>query len=341
MTVYYNEFDPNAADWLENLILSGDLPDGVVDRRSIVDVEASDLRGFNACHFFAGIGGWPLALRMAGFPDDFRVWTGSPPCQPFSNAGKQAGRSDPRHLAPTWCRLVKECSPAVIFGEQVKNAIQKHWLDDLYDQLEMAGYAVGSAVLPGGVIGAPHQRDRIFFGAHRLDVPDSDVEDWGSFVGELGQTDGGAIENWPEVTKPWEPWRATDNVLRSLADANGIRLEGIGADCHPRGREGQDVGPDGVRGRTGIQGHDVPHYMPWAVTDWVCGGDGKWRAIEPGLMPMVDGFSGVVGQGKSEILRLARRNKDLRLKGYGNAIIPALAAEYIRAFILAIGDSRM
>lgn len=341
MTVYYNEFDNDVADGLESLILAGEIPDGVVDRRSIVDVEPSDLKDFNAWHFFAGIGGWPLALRMAGFPDEFRVWTGSPPCQPFSIAGKQKGKSDPRHLAPKWLQLVAECQPRILFGEQVKDAIQKHWLDDLYDKLEMEGYAVGSAVLPGCVVGAPHKRDRILFGAHRLDVPDSVVEHWCEVAGGFGTAPGSAIADWPEVTVPWEPGGAVASVLRGMADANGIRLEGVGSDRHPGRREGQDVGPHGVRSGTRLPGDNATHHMPWGVVDWVCGGDGKWRPIEPGLMPVVNGISNIVGSGESEVLRLARRNKTVRLKGYGNAIIPSLAAEFIRAFTLAIGDSRL
>lgn len=55
---YYNEFDPFAAQWLRNLIEAGLIPQGDVDDRSIVDVRRSDLRGYEQCHFFAGIGGW-------------------------------------------------------------------------------------------------------------------------------------------------------------------------------------------------------------------------------------------------------------------------------------------
>ncbi|HEY0662216.1 MAG TPA: hypothetical protein VGD21_12955, partial [Lysobacter sp.] len=91
MTVYYNEHEKNAATWLRNLIDAGHLAPGVVDERSIEDVRPSDLDGFTQCHFFAGIGGWPLALRLAGWPDARSVWTGSCPCQPFSAPGKGGG----------------------------------------------------------------------------------------------------------------------------------------------------------------------------------------------------------------------------------------------------------
>ena len=77
MTAYYNEIDDYAADWLDNLIAGGHIAPGVVDRRSIEDVQPDDLRGFTQCHFFAGIGVWSYALRLAGWPDGRPVWTGS------------------------------------------------------------------------------------------------------------------------------------------------------------------------------------------------------------------------------------------------------------------------
>ena len=80
MAVYYNDADPAACAWLRELIAVGLLPAGEVDERSILDVEPADLRGFAQCHFFAGIGGWPYALRLAGVAEDLSVWTGSPPC---------------------------------------------------------------------------------------------------------------------------------------------------------------------------------------------------------------------------------------------------------------------
>src|SRR3990167_3813886 len=73
MTAYYNEIDPYAAQWLRNLIKAGHIAPGDVDERSIVDVRADDLRGYTQCHFFAGIGVWSHALRLAGWPDELAV----------------------------------------------------------------------------------------------------------------------------------------------------------------------------------------------------------------------------------------------------------------------------
>lgn len=160
---YYNEIDPFAAQWLRNLILAGQIAPGDVDERSISDVRPSDLVGYNQCHFFAGIGGWSLALRLAGWPDARAVWTGSCPCQPFSTAGRGTGVTDERHLWPHWFHLIRVCQPPVIFGEQVADAIRYGWLDLVQDDLEGEGYAFAAVGVPAAGVGARHIRQRLWF----------------------------------------------------------------------------------------------------------------------------------------------------------------------------------
>ena len=120
MPAYYNEIDLYAAQWLRNLISAGHIAPGDVDERSIEEVAADDLTGYDQCHFFAGIGGWAYALRLAGWPDDRSVWTGSCPCQPLSCAGQQQGPADARHLWPAFFRLIAECGPPVVAGEETR-----------------------------------------------------------------------------------------------------------------------------------------------------------------------------------------------------------------------------
>ena len=119
MTAYYNEHDPKKAAWLRELIAQDVVADGEVDERSIDEIVPTELSGYTQCHFFAGIGVWSYALRLAGWPDDRPVWTGSCPCQSFSAAGQGKGFADERHLWPAWFHIISQCKPDRIFGEQV------------------------------------------------------------------------------------------------------------------------------------------------------------------------------------------------------------------------------
>jgi len=56
----------------------------------------------------------------------------------------------------------------------------------------------------------------------------------------------------------------------------------------------------------------------WRDADWLYCRDGKWRPVEPGTFPLVDGTAARVG----------------RLRGYGNAINAEVATAFIEAFIL-------
>jgi DNA (cytosine-5)-methyltransferase 1 len=162
VTAYYNEIDPYAAQWLRNLIDAGHIARGDVDERSIVDVRPDDLRGYVQCHFFAGIGGWSYALRLAGWPDDRPVWTGSCPCQALSSSAR--GRNVEADRWPDWLPLIAASRPRAIFGEQV--AHKGAWLDRVCDDLGPLDYEVGAAVLPAVSVGKDHARPRIYFVGH-------------------------------------------------------------------------------------------------------------------------------------------------------------------------------
>lgn len=166
MAAYYNEFDPKAAAWLRELIKAGLIAPGDVDERSITEVSPSDLTPYAQCHFFAGIGGWSYALRLAGVPDSRPVWTGSCPCQPHSGAAsdRKLGFSDPRDLWPCWYNLICQCGPDVTFGEQVDDSAA--WIDRMHADMEAAGYAVGALDLPACAADAPQERMRTFFVAY-------------------------------------------------------------------------------------------------------------------------------------------------------------------------------
>ena len=168
---FYNEWDPYAASWLRQLVEDGHIPPGEVDERDINTIDPDELIRYTQCHFFAGIGGWVYALRLANWGDR-RVWTGSCPCQPFSVAGNKKGASDKeRNLWPVWFNLIKVVRPDTVFGEQVASAVGEkyQWLDAVSHDLEDEGYRIGSGILPACSVKAPHIRQRLWFVADTND----------------------------------------------------------------------------------------------------------------------------------------------------------------------------
>jgi DNA (cytosine-5)-methyltransferase 1 len=312
MTAYYNEIDPYAAQWLRNLIAAGHIASGDVDERSIVDVRPDDLRGYTQCHFFAGIGGWSYALRLAGVPDDRPVWTGSCPCQPFSTAGKQRGSADERHLWPAFFNLIRECRPATVFGEQVAGSAGYAWWDHVAADLEDAGYAAAAADLGAHSVGAPHIRQRLYWMAHAdragslLGECDGEPQEPGQPASQGNDPDGrGEVRGVGDADKQRHDrgWALLTGIAKPANDGNVGDADNAGLEGRrnkPRKRASQQL--------AGASG-------PWDDIVWLSCSDGKARPTQSGLFPLADGIPGRVG----------------RLRAYGNAIVPQVAAAFVTA----------
>lgn len=335
---YYNDIDPFCCEWLRSLVAAGEIPKGCVDDRSIADVRPEDLREFTQCHFFAGVGGWPLALRIAGWPADEPVWTGSCPCQPFSAAGKRRGARDERHLWPEFFRLIREGRPPALYGEQVAtsevvgsqqeaaflvavqdgdyaraNKLAKRlaqsksfhwparWIDGVQADLASAGYAFGFTVLGAHSVGAPHIRQRVYWMAK------SDCRGRGprraACEGQFGKS----------------------TLIRTSSDGGLVQSDG--------------TGPQPGRATAETAGHRCAA-EPASWSDFVLVGcaDGKCRRVsaQSGDEPLAHGLPRKLVPelaGLRGLVKDARRNRVGRLRGYGNAIVPQVAAEVIRAYL--------
>ena len=223
---YYNEFEPGAVHVLRHLIKIGVLLDGDVDTRSIEDVQPEDLRGYTQHHFFAGGGIWQLAARLAGWPDERPLWTGSCPCQPYSAAGKGLGADDPRHLWPDFFRLIRSFRPPVVVGEQVAGAPGYGWFDGVRADLESENYAGRAVDIPACAVDAPHIRQRLYWAA-TLGVP---TEEW----------DAGRIR-WSSRLSAGV--RFDSKFVGIFGDRFGARLEGHARDGNGSGGRTEASGP--------------------------------------------------------------------------------------------------
>lgn len=308
---YYNEYDAKTAAWLRELVNAGLIPNGDVDERSITEVAPGDLRGYTQCHFFAGIGGWSLALQLAGWPPDRPVWTGSCPCQPFSVAGKGLGARDERHLWPVFFNLIRECRPEHVFGEQVASAVGHGWLDGISADLEAEGYTCGAAVLGAHSVNSPHQRQRLY---------------WVANAASYGCDECQHSRNMVCQTKEKCQHESIELSHGAFSSGSINWLDDTRRPSHERRGDAGDVGcaagKEQGKARERQRSRDADSYSVqdhhWSDFRVVHCRDGKNRRIptEPAFFPLAHGVP----------------TRVVRLRGYGNAIVPQVAAEFIGAY---------
>ena len=274
---------------------------------------------------FSGIGGFDLAAEWSGFTNLFNceweefprkvlkhhfpnaeqyedihdfdatkyngridVLSGGFPCQPFSVAGKRKGSEDDRHLWPEMLRIVGECQPRWIVGENVRGLVS--WsnglvFEEVCADLEALGYSVQSFIVPACATGAPHRRDRVWIVANRERIRLEHTEKPGSMEKREGET---RLDTAKPIETNGERGNApdTDNELPKCG--NGSREEG-------RSEQTERTKPlDESRGW-----EEFPTFPP------ICGGD-------DGLPKELDRITFPKWRKES-------------IKAYGNAIVPQVA----------------
>ena len=163
---------------------------------------------------FTGIGGWPLGMSWA-FEDkheplvfceqdkfcqkvlkkhwpnvpiiddvfnfnarDYEkidILTCSPPCQPYSQAGRRKGSKDDRALWPRVVKIIQDFPqpPQWVCIENVRGLLsieQGMAIENMLSDLESVGYWVQTFLIPACAVNAPHRRDRVWIVGHSRSI---------------------------------------------------------------------------------------------------------------------------------------------------------------------------
>jgi len=358
MKHYYNDNAAHSVKWLHHLMNENLIEEGIIDERSITDVRPGDVAGFTQCHWFAGIAGWSYALQLAGWPPDIPVWTASLPCQPFSVVGRKKGFIDERHLWPVFRNLVEECRPGVVFGEQVGASGGRDWFAAVQHEMAEMGYASAAVIVPACSVGAPHIRQRLFWVAYayvgteglerggggktctgraeesragsRRRGKNGGVVHSGGIAGRDAPTGKDAGKNEERNADTTEGPGSTGRMADAANEGGRQRIGGSVGQVETRrpGASGgmEDAGGPGLEGRGHETGAGQGGERPWKTVSLVPCADGKLRPVEPGIYPLAPGLPGRMDA----------------IAGYGNSIVPQLAAEFIRSVMeyLNIGETK-
>ena len=156
------------------------------------------------------------------------IVTGGYPCQPFSIAGSQRGEKDKRHLWPDMFRIVKECKPTWVIGENVSGHI-KLGLDTVLQDLESEGYSVRAFSISASSIGANHQRERVWIIAH------SNMENTRQHGRRIEST--WDTESLGSRTSEETEWSSDSNKINGSSE--GASLMGESSDTNSQGLQGR------------------------------------------------------------------------------------------------------
>lgn len=162
------------------------------------------------------------------------------PCQPFSSAGKRAGKEDPRHLWPWIADGIRLLQPRMCFFENVEGHVSLG-LSTVISDLEELGYKVSWGIFSASETGAVHQRKRVFIMAHNSSTGLEGAtrtgiqgigEGFAEYAGAMADTNSrrmsgsrNELENSGEAGQGWENTSQNGIIGNAMADTRGICSE--------------------------------------------------------------------------------------------------------------------
>jgi len=228
------------------------------------------------------------------------VLSGGFPCQPFSTAGLRKGTEDERHLWPEMLRIIRECQPRWVVGENVRGLVS--WSDGLvletcYSDLEALGYSVQSFIIPACAAGAPHRRDRVWIIAQNTDRDGRGSNKRKEESNFRKFRDVGAGDN--------ERIQPNYDKAGNAPDSKRIRLEHRENQREMGGRQKEVRGKGGEPPYEFATRSEIDEWETFPTQSPICGRD-------DGLPKELDGIT----------FSKWRRES---IKAYGNAIVPQVA----------------
>ena len=252
--------------------------------------------------------------------------TGGFPCQPFSSAGKRQGKEDDRYLWPEMLCVIKKCKPRWIVGENVAGIV-KMVLDQVFSDLEDQGYATQAFVVPACAVNAPHRRDRVWIVAYREHegCVRRGRKDGQGFYGDqqAGQEARGATSRCDEDAFDTEPEGLQKREKKNRPSLSYVERTSSNA-SNAKGREAgpglREIGAQQNRHKSRDENRWSQNWLEVAT---------RFCGVDDGLPARMDGF---------ELSKSKHREE--RIKALGNAIVPQVAVEIMRAIKETCGDLR-
>ncbi len=281
-------------------------------------------------------------LDATKYRGEIDVLTGGFPCQPFSIAGSRKGATDDRYLWPEMLRIIQECRPNWVIGENVSglvtmgiegepvevgsqtnlfeqnNTIYQRTdagiLSGICDDLEREGYELQTVVIPAEAVGAPHRRDRVFIIANADKSPTKHkIQTRGdvftsTFFSDATDAQQKRLERENKTGQKNIKKRCDSEVRRTVTRCG---REDNATDANEKLRKGRNQskkeGRKDKRNGTKSLGHDKPKrkrstWENFPIESALCGGN-------DGLPRELDGITFSEWRKES-------------IKAYGNAIVP-------------------
>ena len=284
--------------------------------------------------------------ELANDPDRFiprtdptkTILTAGYPCQPFSVAGKQKGTEDDRHIWPFISQIIAHKRPAFAVFENVYGHIALG-LDEVLADLEAQDYATRAFIVPACSVNAPHRRDRLWIIARNVGNSEHDGSSAATVSGKHGQDEARCAEGQSASEQSEgasEPGHDANVGNTSSGRRSGNDRRRSGQELANRCEDVADTDNEGSQGRlsgrqdTQWQG-EHGHARCSGATHRQSGKDkskpiASMGGMADGLPTRMDGFDGWERE-PADIPRVATgiKQRAARLKGLGNAIVPAIA----------------